>query len=213
MQETQVKSLIQEDPTYSGATKCMCHNYWACALALELQLRSLYVLEPVFLNKRNHCNEKPAHCNREQPPLTKTIEKPAQQRRPSTVKNKYINKIILKVHSHASKSNILISLRQSRISVWFICNHIILRSDRYEREMQEKFHTWNDFADDSTFYSLFFFFFFKRDSYFIHFIQQIFIEHLLHNRLCFRDWDYSNGQNKVPALRSLHHSRIHCVGV
>ena len=146
-------------------------------------------------------------------PLTKTIEKPAQQRRPSTVKNKYINKIILKVHSHASKSNILISLRQSRISVWFICNHIILRSDRYEREMQEKFHTWNDFTDDSTFYSLFFFFFLKRDSYVIHFIQQIFIEHLLHNRLCFRDWDYSNGQNKVPALRSLHHSRIHCVGV
>ena len=121
-------------------------------------------------------------------------------------------KLFLKSHSHASKNNILISLRQSRISVWFICNHIILRRDRYEREMQEKFHTWNDFPDDSTFYSLFIFFF-KINSYVIHFIQQIFIEHLLHNRFCFRDWDYSNGQNKVPALWSLHHSRIHRVGV
>ena len=31
MQETQVRSLIQEDPTCGRATKPMCHNYWACA--------------------------------------------------------------------------------------------------------------------------------------------------------------------------------------
>jgi len=31
------------------------------------------------------------------------------------------------------------------------------------------------------------FFFFKINSYVIHFIQQIFIEHLLHNRFCFKD--------------------------
>ena len=27
----QVRSLIQEDPTCPGATKLLCHNYWACA--------------------------------------------------------------------------------------------------------------------------------------------------------------------------------------
>ena len=32
MQEKQVQSLIQEDPTCHGATKLMCHSYWACAL-------------------------------------------------------------------------------------------------------------------------------------------------------------------------------------
>ena len=32
MQETQVWSLIQEDPTCQGATVCAPHYYWACAL-------------------------------------------------------------------------------------------------------------------------------------------------------------------------------------
>ena len=32
MQGTQVRSLVQEDPTCHGATKPMHHNYWACAL-------------------------------------------------------------------------------------------------------------------------------------------------------------------------------------
>ena len=31
-QETQVQSPVWEDPTCCGATMCMCHNYWACAL-------------------------------------------------------------------------------------------------------------------------------------------------------------------------------------
>ena len=33
MQGTQVRALVQEDPTCRGATKPVCHNYWACALA------------------------------------------------------------------------------------------------------------------------------------------------------------------------------------
>ena len=32
MQGTQVQSLGREDPMCRGATKPMCHNYWACAL-------------------------------------------------------------------------------------------------------------------------------------------------------------------------------------
>ena len=32
MQGTQVRALVQEDPTCRGATKPMCHNYSACYL-------------------------------------------------------------------------------------------------------------------------------------------------------------------------------------
>ena len=32
MQGTWVQSLVWEDPTWHGATKPMCHNYWVCAL-------------------------------------------------------------------------------------------------------------------------------------------------------------------------------------
>ena len=31
MQGTRVRYLVQEDPTCCGATKPVCHNYWACA--------------------------------------------------------------------------------------------------------------------------------------------------------------------------------------
>ena len=32
MQGTRIRALAQEDATCGGATKSMCHNYWACAL-------------------------------------------------------------------------------------------------------------------------------------------------------------------------------------
>ena len=32
MHGTQVRVLVREDPTCRGATKPVCHNYWACAL-------------------------------------------------------------------------------------------------------------------------------------------------------------------------------------
>ena len=61
MQGTWVRDLVQEDPTCHGATKPLCHNYWACALepvshnywALMPQLLKPAGLEPVL------CNEKP----------------------------------------------------------------------------------------------------------------------------------------------------------
>ena len=34
MQGTRVRSLVWEDPTCCGATKPVCHNYWACVLQL-----------------------------------------------------------------------------------------------------------------------------------------------------------------------------------
>ena len=73
MQETRVQAPVREDPTCRGATKPMCHNYWVCTLepashnywACVPQLLKPTHLEPAVLNKWSHCNEKPAHCNKE----------------------------------------------------------------------------------------------------------------------------------------------------
>ena len=73
MQGTRVRALLWEDPTCRGATKPMCHNYWACALeparhnywACMPQLLKPTCLEPVLCNKRSYRNEKPVHCNEE----------------------------------------------------------------------------------------------------------------------------------------------------
>ena len=61
MQGTQVRALVREDPTCRGATKPMCHNYWA----REPQLLKPGHLEPMLCNKRSHRKEKPAHHNKE----------------------------------------------------------------------------------------------------------------------------------------------------
>ena len=47
-----------------------------------------YNLEASLHKKRSHCSEKPTHHSEEQLPLSATREKPMQQRRPTTVKNK-----------------------------------------------------------------------------------------------------------------------------
>ena len=90
-QGTQLWSLGREDPICCGTTKPACHNYWARALqpgshkcsSLALQHRG-YALQ----QRRRH-NEKEAR----EPlgstvPLAAAREKPAQQWRPSTAKNK-----------------------------------------------------------------------------------------------------------------------------
>ena len=61
VQGTWVRALVREDPTCCGATKPVCHDYWARVP----QLLKPAHLEPVLCNKRSHCNEKPVHCNQE----------------------------------------------------------------------------------------------------------------------------------------------------
>ena len=93
MQGTRVRVLVQKDPTCHRSRKPV-HNYWACALeptsrnywacaleptshnyrACKPQPLKPACLEPVFRNKRSHCNEKTAHHNKEQPPPTATRE-------------------------------------------------------------------------------------------------------------------------------------------
>ena len=73
MQGTQVRVLVQEEPTCHGAAKPVRHNYWACALepvshnywARAPQLLKPAGLELVLRNKRSHCNEKPVHRKEE----------------------------------------------------------------------------------------------------------------------------------------------------
>ena len=73
MQGTWVQALVREDPTCRGATKPVCHNYWACALepashnywAHVPQLLKPACLEHTLCNKRSHCNEKSVHLNKE----------------------------------------------------------------------------------------------------------------------------------------------------
>ena len=60
-----------------------------CSRVQELQLPSLCALEPVFHNKRDHHNEKPARHNERVALLIATRERLAlQQQRPSTTINK-----------------------------------------------------------------------------------------------------------------------------
>ena len=84
MQGTQVRALVQEDPSCRGATKPVSHNYWAHVP----QLLKPEQLEPVLHNKRSHRNEKPAHHNEELPRLPQLEKACVQQWRPNAVKNK-----------------------------------------------------------------------------------------------------------------------------
>ena len=63
MQETQAQSLVWEDPTRSGATKPMGHDYCACvSRAHKRQLLSLSP-GPVNHHERSRHDKKPAHCS------------------------------------------------------------------------------------------------------------------------------------------------------
>ena len=70
-EEFACQSLTWEDSTCHGASKPVCHSYWACTLeprscsswALMPQLLKLVCLQPVLYSKRNHRNEKPARGN------------------------------------------------------------------------------------------------------------------------------------------------------
>ena len=75
MQGTQVRTLVQEDPTSHGATKLAHHSYSASALELTSHNRPC-ALKSVLHNKRSHHSEKPEHHNGEQTSLAKTRERP-----------------------------------------------------------------------------------------------------------------------------------------
>ena len=76
MQGTRVRALVWEDPTCLGATKPVCHNYWACALepvSHNYWARMPQLLKPARLE--------PVLCTQQEKPLQ--WEARATQRRVS----------------------------------------------------------------------------------------------------------------------------------
>ena len=74
MQGTQVRSLVQEDPTCCGATKPVRHNYWACTLQpVRHNYWSPHALEPACPNNWAHALQplKPMHSRAHVPQLLK----------------------------------------------------------------------------------------------------------------------------------------------
>ena len=108
MKGTQVRAVVQEDPTCRVATKPVRHNYWACALepashnywarALEPashhywahvpQLLKPTRLEPVLHSKRSHRVRRPRTATKSSPCSPQLEKARTQQRRPNTAKNK-----------------------------------------------------------------------------------------------------------------------------
>ena len=73
MQGTRVRALVQEGPTFRGATKPVCHNYWACTL------------EPTSHTIRRARTPRAHGLQQEKPPQW---EAHAPQQRPNAAKNK-----------------------------------------------------------------------------------------------------------------------------
>ena len=58
MQETQVWSLVWENPTWSRAAKSVCHNYWVCPLepgSRNYWAHVLQLLKPAMRVKSESC--------------------------------------------------------------------------------------------------------------------------------------------------------------
>lgn len=71
----------RKDSTHCGATKPVPHNYWSghaqesCAAPTELVHP-----EPTLQNKRDHCSERPRHCDYRAASLDTTKESPCSSR-------------------------------------------------------------------------------------------------------------------------------------
>ena len=83
-QGTQVRSLVQEDSTHHEATRPVCCNHRAHALAPVSQnyWTNSRAPGPRPCNERRHCT-KPRHCNEERAPLQKALaqQDPAEPKR------------------------------------------------------------------------------------------------------------------------------------
>ena len=70
MQGARVWALVQEDPTRHGATKPVCHDYWACAL--EPASHNNWVCKPQQLSPQATTTEAGvprAHALQQEKPL------------------------------------------------------------------------------------------------------------------------------------------------
>ena len=96
MQGTGVRSsLVWEDPTCCGATKPMCHNYWACALEPASHNYWSPHAQSLCSATREATAMRSLRTTTKSSPRSPQLAKArAQQRRPNAAKNKLINKLI-----------------------------------------------------------------------------------------------------------------------
>ena len=86
-QGVQVWSLVREDFTCHGATKPMCHNYWAHAPELvSSNYSSVHDLGPGLCNKRSHHSEKHTTTTRGIPYSPQLKKASVQQPKPVEAK-------------------------------------------------------------------------------------------------------------------------------
>ena len=84
MQGTRVRALVREDPTCRGATKPVCHNYWACTVepsccnywARVPQLLKRVCLEPVLCNREATAMKSPCTSTKSSPRSLQLERKP-----------------------------------------------------------------------------------------------------------------------------------------
>ena len=105
MQETQVPSLVQKDPTRWRATKAMSHNYW-----------SRLTLEPE-LHERSHHNKKSMHCNYSSPHSPR-LEKACVQWRSSIATKRKSASVCNHVRSDLFYSLLSFVLWLSHVAAW-----------------------------------------------------------------------------------------------
>ena len=95
MQKTQIRSMVQEDPTCCRAAKPMCHNYWACTLApgnCNYWAQKPQLLKPACPRACALQQEKPPHWEAHISQLEKSLpnnQDPAQPKINKIIKNKF----------------------------------------------------------------------------------------------------------------------------
>ena len=92
MQGTRVQALVQEDPTCCGATKPVCHNYWARVpqlLSLRATTTEACVSRACALQQEKPLQWEARAQQQRVAPCSPQLEKAlVQQRRPNAAKNK-----------------------------------------------------------------------------------------------------------------------------
>ena len=83
MQETQVRSLILEDPICHGATEPVFDNYWACALKPGSCNYWACVPYSLCSTREDPAMRSPSATSGEWPPLLLAREKPTQHNQKS----------------------------------------------------------------------------------------------------------------------------------
>ena len=139
MQGTQVRALVREDPTCCGATKPMCHNYWA------------YALEPASHNYWSPRAYRPCSATREatamrslrtttkSSPCSPQLEKArVQQRRPNAAKNKVMLNHLMSIEPCYMKEQLTIAWKY--IFKWYTTWYKLGSKRRREKNIGE---SWN----------------------------------------------------------------------